>query len=313
MTFWQQWNSQPQTLWVRKAVFQIHLWSGIGIGLYILMISVTGSILVYRNELYSAATPPSIVIAPSGARLTHEELKAAANRAYPGYAEIEVRDLPSDQPAAVELDGAGGHKKRYFNPYTGEDIGDASVPLGIRLVSGLLRLHDDLLGGGTGRAANGVGGFLIIVLVLTGMVVWWPGIKSWKQSLIVHRNAGWRRFMWELHSMLGFWTLVIVLLFGLSGMYLCFPQAFQSFLDWLQPPNDSFDPRFVDSVSYWLAYLHFGRINGIGIPCNGPGLCDQVTKFVWAAAGLVPAAMFITGAVMWWNRVLRKRLRRTTP
>lgn len=308
MTFWQRWMSQPQTVWLRKAVFQIHLWSGIGVGLYVLMISVTGSILVYRNELYSAATPPSIVIAPSGARLTDDELKAAANRAYPGYSITEVRDLPSDQPAAVVLEGAAGHKERYFNPYTGTDIGDASVPVGIQLVSGLLKLHDDLLGGETGRGVNGVGGFLIIALALTGMVVWWPGIKSWKHSLIAHRSVGWRRFVWELHSMLGFWTLAIVILFGLSGMNLCFPQAFQSFLDWLQPPTESLDPRFVDSVSYWLAYLHFGRINGIGIPCHGPGLCDQATKFVWAAAGLAPAAMFITGAVMWWNRVLRKKL-----
>ncbi len=56
---------------------------------------------------------------------------------------------------------------------------------------------------------------------------------------------------------------------------------------------------------YLLArLLHFGRINGIGIPCSGPGLCDQTTKALWAIFGLAPAAMFVTGAIMWWNRVL---------
>jgi hypothetical protein len=54
--------------------------------------------------------------------------------------------------------------------------------------------------------------------------------------------------------------------------------------------------------------LHIGRINGIGIPCSGPGLCDQTMKLIWAVFGLAPAVMFVTGAVMWWNRVLRKKI-----
>ena len=67
----------------------------------------------------------------------------------------------------------------------------------------------------------------------------------------------------------------------------------------------------VDSILYWLAYLHFGRINGIGIPCGGPGACDIATKSVWAVIGLIPGVMFVTGALMWWNRVVVKRFRRS--
>jgi uncharacterized iron-regulated membrane protein len=48
-TAWTRWVRQPQRIWLRRAIFQVHLWSGIGIGLYILMISLTGSVLVYRN------------------------------------------------------------------------------------------------------------------------------------------------------------------------------------------------------------------------------------------------------------------------
>ena len=64
--------------------------------------------------------------------------------------------------------------------------------------------------------------------------------------------------------------------------------------------------RISDQIIYWLAILHFGRINGIRFPCSGPGLCDQTTKAIWALFGLAPAAMFVTGAIMWWNRVLRR-------
>src|SRR5262245_64357203 len=77
----------------------------------------------------------------------------------------------------------------------------------------------------------------------------------------------------------------------------------------LVPLTDSYAFRLSHQVIYWLPYLHFGRINGIGIPCSGPGLCDQATKASWAFFGLAPAAMFVTGAIMWWSRVLRPRLR----
>jgi uncharacterized iron-regulated membrane protein len=48
----------------------------------------------------------------------------------------------------------------------------------------------------------------------------------------------------------------------------------------------------------WLTTLHFGRWRGY------PG--EYWLKIVWATVGLVPAMMFITGLIMWWNRVLRR-------
>ena len=51
MGLWQRWMRQPQNVWLRRAMFQVHLWTGLAIGLYVVMLSVTGSVLVYRNEL----------------------------------------------------------------------------------------------------------------------------------------------------------------------------------------------------------------------------------------------------------------------
>jgi len=313
MTGWQRWVSQPQTVWLRKAIFQVHLWSGIGLGLYVLVVSVTGSIVVYSNELYFAATREPVTVVQSGPRLTDDELKSAATRDYPRYKVIGIgTGQKPDQAVSISMSGESGRKDRLFNPYTGQDLGDA-VPLGIWLTSKLLELHDDLMSGPTGRRVNGFGAVMLFGLVLTGMVVWWPGIKSWRRSLVLRRGVGWRRFTWDLHSVIGFWCLAIILLFAFSGAYLGYPQEFQAFADRLQPPTDAnAGVRFVDKVIYWLAYLHFGRINGIGIPCRGPGICDQTTKFIWALAGLAPAAMFITGAVMWWNRVVRKKFSRAS-
>src|SRR5689334_25158216 len=90
MNYWRRWLSQPQTVWLRKATFQVHLWSGIILGLYVLLVSLTGSILVYRNELYRVATQDPIQVAASGPRLTDDQLRLAAAGAYPGYTVLSV-------------------------------------------------------------------------------------------------------------------------------------------------------------------------------------------------------------------------------
>jgi uncharacterized iron-regulated membrane protein len=250
------------------------------------------------------------MVTESGPRLTEDQLKAAVTRAYPGSQVLSIGRLQSPgQAISLSLKDGKRLRNRFINPYTGADLGDA-VPTGIRLVSKLLELHDDLLAGKTGRMVNGVGALLLVVIALTGMVVWWPGIKTWRLGLSVRRKVGWQRFTWDLHKMIGFWTLAFTLMFAVSGAYLGNPDVFQDVADWIQPLTEAnARTRTIDQVIYWLAYLHFGRINGIGIPCRGPGLCDQTTKAIWALFGIAPTAMFVTGAIMWWNRVVRARLR----
>lgn len=308
-TVWQSWLRRPQKIWLRRALFQAHLWSGIGLGLYILVISVTGSVLVYRNELFRAATPPPMISKESGPRLSDGQLAEASSRLYPGYGvERIVRARNPDQAVDVWLYRGKETKRRRFDPRSGKDLGN-TVPAGIWFVSKLLDLHDNLFAGPTGRRVNGAGAIILIVVAVTGIVIWWPGVKTWRRSLIIPRGVGWKRVIWHLHSMIGFWSFAFVLVFGVSGIYLGIPEPFERLADWLQPPTAANDGlRIVDKIIYWIAYLHFGRINGIGIPCSGPGLCDQTTKAIWAIFGMAPAVMFVTGGILWWNRVLRPRM-----
>ena len=51
MTAWQQWLQHPEKLWLHRLFFRIHYLSGIGLGLYVMVMSVSGSVIVYRNEL----------------------------------------------------------------------------------------------------------------------------------------------------------------------------------------------------------------------------------------------------------------------
>lgn len=310
-TVWQRWIRQPQKVWLRRALFQVHLWSGIAVGLYLLMISVTGSVLVYWNELYRATTPDPIISKSSEPRLSDSQLAEAVRRLYPGYRVVRIsRATNPDQAVDIHLVRGKQNKKRRFDPRTGQDLGDL-VPMGMWLVAEVVDLHDNLFAGPTGREVNGIGAVAVLALAATGLTIWWPGIKTWRRSLTLHRGVGWKRFIWHLHSMIGFWSLGFVLIFGISGIYLAIPERIQDLADWIQPVTAAnAGRRVVDRVIYWVAYLHFGRIQGIGIPCRGPGLCDQTTKAVWALFGLAPAAMVVTGAIMWWNRVLRPRLTR---
>jgi uncharacterized iron-regulated membrane protein len=305
-TAWQRWLRHPQQTWLRKAVFQVHLWTGIGLGLYIIMISVTGSVLVYRNELNVATARVPIVSTSSAPRLDDAELSAAIARVYPGYQIRRIaraRDL--DEAVGVWMEHGDDSKVRLFDPRSGADVGPWK-PFGLAVVDWIATLHDNLFAGPVGRTLNLFGAIATVLLALSGLTIWWPGVGRWRRSLVVRRGVGWKRFVWDLHGVIGFWSSAFILVFGLSGIYLCAPERIQAFADWLEPLTDANSSgRFVDGALYWLAYSHFGRIQGIGIPCAGPGLCDQATKAVWALFGLAPAATFVTGTIMWWNRVLR--------
>lgn len=308
-----RWVEQPQSVFLRRLLFQIHLWTGLAIGLYIFAIFLSGSVLVYRNELYRTFSPQAVLVSSVGALLFDDALSEAAQRAYPGYSVSSLRrGKEPNQAVEITLQRGGDAIIRLFDPFTARDLGDP-VPIGYKFTSWLLDFHDNLLGGETGRRVNGIGAVIVLVLCVTGAVIWWPGSRNWRRSLTVTLQPGAKRITWRLHSALGFWLFIFVVLWGITGVYLSFPSTFAALFDAIQPYDDA-NPaeRTVDRIQYWLAYLHFGRLGGRGISWCGRGLCDSITKAMWATAGLVGPVMFVTGALMWWNRVVRPAYRRAT-
>src|SRR5271157_5883290 len=171
MNAWQEWKKRPQIVWLRKALFQVHLWTGIGLGLYILIMSVSGSAVVFRRELSRALSrEPRVAVGPA-ARMTEEELRQIAARAFPDYqvTRVSLRKNP-DQAAEIWLERRGATSQHLFDPYTGADLGD-SLRWGFRFTLWLVDLHDNLLIGQTGRLINAAGGIFTVLLVLTGAVI----------------------------------------------------------------------------------------------------------------------------------------------
>jgi uncharacterized iron-regulated membrane protein len=290
MSAWQQWVQRPQTLWVRRALFQVHLWIGIGIGLYVVLISVSGSAIVYRPQLIRAFARQQELVAVSGTALSQPEITQRAQQAYPGYEvyNISISRRP-DRPVTVSLQRGNERISRLFNPYTGADLGDPLSPME-SVVDWLVDFHANLLSGTTGRFCNGVASIIVTLTSSIGLVLWWPGIKNWRRSTVINWKAKFPLFNWTLHSAIGFWCCLLVLMWGVSGIYFSFPAVFGALGD----------SQFLT----WLVRLHFGRF----------GRLRRVTWFYWSLSmlwvvlGLIPVVLVVTGFLMWWNRVLRKKV-----
>src|SRR5688572_23159349 len=232
----QQFWKQPQRVWLRRALFQIHLWTGIGAGLYVLLISISGSAIVFRNEIYKANDSPVILVEGAGERLMRDEIGKAAGRAYPGYEVTQIYEFEDSPKRAVEVRLEKGSRlvNQLFDPYTGADLGP-SVPWPIRVMAWFEDLHVNLFGGKTGRVVNAAGGVLWTLLGLTGIIVWWQGIQNWKRGLLVRIKSGWKRTNWDLHSSLGFWTVALTLMWGITGIFAAIPDPFRNAVDYLEP------------------------------------------------------------------------------
>ena len=119
-----------------------------------------------------------------------------------------------------------------LDPVTAEMLGELPER---SLVRSIQDLHFDLLAGRTGRAFNGVGALLLLVLCATGLVIWWPGRREWHRALTVDPRRPWRRVTWELHRALGFWTFLLIVMWAVTGLAFTFPSSFRAVVDWLSP------------------------------------------------------------------------------
>ena len=226
-------------MWIRKAFFQVHLWAGVLLALYVVAIGVSGSILVFKEELmpkprvrvghldYNGCTPEKLM-----------QMVARADTAIPGMTTsltacptpanslytITVHALPVKRSGSVQ-GGRGGPKvpqrSVYLNPNTGEIVGDAERERS--WVETVEQFHVNLLLGRGGRLWNGVGAAVLLAVTITGMVLWWPGIRNWSRGLRVDFRMSWKRINFDLHSAMGFWTIFFTFTWAVTGVYFTWP------------------------------------------------------------------------------------------
>ena len=238
-----QFLHRPQQLWWRKVMFQIHLWVGIVLALYVVVIGLTGSILVFREELTAASHrelfrahgDPTVIA-------SIETVYAQVRAAYPddsvqsiflpyGQCENYTAYLSGPRALIVFADSADGHvigqtdRARFW-------------------ISWVQKLHFCLLAGSVGELANGICAALLLILCLTGLILWWPGLRNWTQALSIRMYASWRRVNYDAHRAVGFWTLAIVCMWAVTGMTFVWSRQAAELVNYFSPVTNAEPPSF---------------------------------------------------------------------
>jgi uncharacterized iron-regulated membrane protein len=228
---------RPQQIAIRRFNFQIHLWIGILLTLYMVVIGVTGSILVFRSEIERlTGLKPWQNIIPPPALAGIATVAANVRTAYPHTRTVSIlTPAPGDATFVTTLQTSRGVIKVASNPASGEVLGE--FPRRATWLDVLQELHISLLvpSRGKGRMWNGVGAASLLLLNVTGMVIWWPGIRNWTRALMVDLRRNWRRINFDLHVALGFWTVLITSFWAISGVYFGWPRQVFQFVNSISP------------------------------------------------------------------------------
>ena len=238
---------------LRRLLFQLHLWLGVGVGLVLLAVGVSGSALIFRPELEEALYLPRV--AASGATAPVAGILADVAARYPGRRVSRVQ-FPADADRALEFVvskiGARSLKEAqqirvFANPYSGALLGAREQQSSWIFV--LQDFHFSLSGGLTGLKVNGVVGGVLVLMSLTGLIAWWPTPGRWRRSIRINTAASWKRVTWDVHSVTGFFSSLVLMVFGLTGVFYGFREPVTRALLWtvkgepaLPPPRSVVSP-----------------------------------------------------------------------
>jgi uncharacterized iron-regulated membrane protein len=217
---------------IMKKVFGwLHLWLGIASGLVVLIVAGTGSLLVFEDELeHTFMSSFFYVDVPANtSRQPLDNLTAYVQRENPTYKVGNITVEPEADRSVVYLLRKGkakGSKNQLYvavNPYTGEII--ESIPGNKRFFVVVLDLHRFLCMGETGKLITGISCFIFVIMILTGLILWWPKRNSRKQRLRIKWDASFKRLNWDLHAVSGFYVHIVLLVIGLTGLAWSFKWA----------------------------------------------------------------------------------------
>jgi len=208
----------------------LHRYLALILGLFLALLGLTGSLSLYGEGL-DRLFNPALVITPTGGQpQTLDSLMAALRRAYPDDRGAWTLELPRapDEPLTAwhekPLDTLGedyAPRMVAMNPYTGEIV--ASRVWGHTLRSGLVNLHAQLLLGRGGETLVGGLGLGLTVSLLTGIVLWWPGLTKLRAAFAFRHDAGVHRLALDLHRWLGLLAWPALLVLALTGIQLAWP------------------------------------------------------------------------------------------
>lgn len=200
-----------------------HLWFGLASGIVVLILSITGAILVFKQEIKSLTSPWLHAVKPAGVEaLPPSVLYASVQKALPGKDIVSVWYNGEGKTATVNI--AKCDSSVFVNPYT------AGVVAMVHDEDFFHFIEDGhyyvWLPEKIGHQVVSWGTMIFFFLLISGLILWWP--KKWnkrgrEQSFKIKWSARLKRVNYDLHNVMGFYVILLALLLAFTGLMMSFP------------------------------------------------------------------------------------------
>jgi uncharacterized iron-regulated membrane protein len=204
---------------IRNIAFILHRYIGLAVGLLLIWVGLTGSLLVFEDEIDQLIVAHQFAkVIPQGQRISVESALNFVTAAYanrPDLKPTSIITLPEKDTYIVRLTPKEGENREVFvNPYTGAILGDRGQETSLRFK--MIDLHYSLLAGKTGEVIVGIAGLLLFVLAITGLVLW-PGWRKLISGFKIKLNAHPKRAHFDIHKVSGIISAVFLTLIAFTG------------------------------------------------------------------------------------------------
>ena len=209
--------SAPPSRWY-NAVWRWHFYAGLFCIPFVIWLACTGSIYLWKPQIEALIDRPHDRLAVTGPAARPAEQVAAAIAAVPG-AMLHRYELPRSPASAVRvIVGKGGEETRvYVHPQTLAIL--KQVKEDDRLMRIVFRLHGELMMGERGSWLVELAASWAIMMILTGLYLWWPRGRTAAAGLLYPRLRGGRRVFWrDIHAVTGLWVSAFALFLLISGL-----------------------------------------------------------------------------------------------
>ena len=217
---------------IRKYLYLSHLCVGLILGLYFSLLGLTGSTLIFKTELNLLFENKlhQVDIPANANRVPLDAIAETFKQATPG-AKIASIVLPerADETIIIpyrsiqpNVPGGKRHDWRqcFINPYTGAIIGDEIG--GGEFFHTIRNLHARLLLEDLGIDLNRYGVLFIIVLLVSGIWLWFPSINhfanKFKQRTTIKLDGKFKRIIFDMHNTFGFYSSGLLLTFAVTAL-----------------------------------------------------------------------------------------------
>ncbi|MCY1493767.1 sulfite reductase [NADPH] flavoprotein, alpha-component [compost metagenome] len=206
---------------LKKTLFQLHWLFGISAGLVLALMGVTGAAYSFQEEILRLLNPESLQVQVRDTGVLPPAELVSKIEAAEGKKVVRLGvETGSGHAARVFFAPPPGEHRgpiRYFDPYTGELLGE---PSGQQFFDLMLQLHRFLAMGEFGKQITAACTLILIFFCLSGLYLRWPRkAGSWRAWLTLDWSRKGRSFNWDLHAVAGTWCLLFYLLAALTGLF----------------------------------------------------------------------------------------------